>query len=109
MGFIRNCFIAGNSVGSPGTFAAIEFDLCASFVIEGNRFGYEPAHDGVSETTQGFAVRIGAQTHNLVCRSNHVAGVCPGGRAFVSLSKDGSQGNTIEHASGIASIEGSWN
>jgi hypothetical protein len=109
MGFIRNCFIAGNSTASPGAFPAIDLDLCASFVIEGNRFGYEEGHDGVSESTQGFAVRIGAQTNNLACRSNHVAGVCPGGLAFVSRATNGSQGNTIEHASGIASSEGRWN
>jgi hypothetical protein len=106
MGFIRNCFIAGNSVASPGVFAAIEFDRSAAFVIEGNRFGYEPDHDGIPEATQGFAVRIGAQANNVVCRCNHVGGVALGGTAFVSAA--GSQGNRIENSSGIASTSGSW-
>ncbi len=109
MGFIRNCFIAGNSIASAGAFAAIELDLCASFIIEGNRFGYEPAHDGVSETTQGFAVRIGSQANNVVCRCNHTGGVRPGGTAYVNHSSSEAQGNAIEHSSGIASTVGSWN
>jgi hypothetical protein len=108
MGFVRNCFIAGNGVASPGIFAAIELDLCAAFVIEGNRFGYETAHDDVPETTQGCAVRIGAQANNVVCRCNHVGGVCEGGTAFVNLSIDGSQRNIIENSSGIVSTLGSW-
>ena len=66
MGIIRNCFIAGNSVGSPGASAAIELDLCATFIIEANRFGYESAHDGITEATQGAAVRIGPQAHNVI-------------------------------------------
>jgi hypothetical protein len=108
MGFIRNCFIAGNSVGSAGTFAAVELDLCAAFVIEGNRFGYEAAHDGISETTQGFAVRLGAQANNVVCRSNHTGGIRAGGAAYVSHSSSGALGNTIEHSSGLGSTAGSW-
>jgi hypothetical protein len=108
MGFIRNCFTAGNSIGSPGVFAAIELNLCATFVIEGNRFGYEAAHDGRPEATQGYAVRIGAQANNVVCRCNHVGGIREGGTAFVSQSTAGKQGNTIENSSGIASTSGPW-
>jgi hypothetical protein len=108
MGFIRNCFIAGNSVASPGVFAAVELDLCATFVIEGNRFGYESAHDGTAETTQGYAVRIGTQANNVVCRCNHVGGIRAGGSAFVNQSTAGTQGSTIEHPSGNMSTLGSW-
>jgi hypothetical protein len=99
--------MAGNSVASPGGFAAIELDLCATFVIEGNRFGYEATHDGVPERTQGCAVQIGTQANNVVCRCNHVGGMREGGAAFVNHST-GTQGNTIEHSSGIASSVGSW-
>jgi len=108
MGFIRNCFVAGNSVASPGAFAAIELDLCATFVIEGNRFGYETAHDGVPETTQGYAVRIGAQSNNVVCRCNHVGGIREGGVAFVHQSTADTHGNIIENSSGVLSTVGSW-
>jgi hypothetical protein len=108
MGFVRNCFIAGNSVASPGIFAAVELDLCATFVIEGNRFGYEAAHDGVPETTQGYAVRLGAQAKHVVCRCNHVAGIREGGAAFVNQSTAEAQRNTIENSSGIVSTVGSW-
>lgn len=108
MGFIRNCFIAGNSVAAPGRFAAIELDGCAAFVVEGNRFGYEAAHDGVHETTQGPSVRIGARANNVVCRSNHTGGVRDGEIAFVSQSADPARGNVLEHQSGIASVAGAW-
>lgn len=108
MGFIRNCFIAGNSIATPGLFAAIELDRCATFIIEGNRFGYEAAHDGLPETTQGFAVRIGTQANNVVCRCNHTGGVRSGGTAFVNRSGAGAQGNTIANSSGNMSTAGSW-
>jgi hypothetical protein len=92
----------------PGTHAGIELDLCSAFVIEGNRFGYESGHDGVSESTQGFGIRIGAQANNVVCRCNHVGGVRPGGTAFVSHAPAGTQRNAIENSSGIVSTAGSW-
>lgn len=107
MGFIRNCFIAGNSTAEPGRFAAIELDQCAAFVIESNRFGYEPGHEGVSETTQGYAVRVGARSNNVVCRCNHTGGVRAGGVAYVSLAVS-AQGNTIQNSSGISSTRGNW-
>jgi hypothetical protein len=108
MGFIRNCFIAGNSTATPGVFAAIELDRCATFFIEGNRFGYEAAHDGIPETTQGFAIRIGTRANNVVCRCNHTAGVRAGGTAFVNRSGSAAQGNTIENSSGNTSSAGAW-
>ena len=108
MGSIRNCFVAGNSIELPGRFAAIELDVCAAFVIECNRFGYEAAHDGTSETTQGFAVRVGGQSNNVVCRCNHTGGVRPDGVAYVNLSATGAQGNTIQNSSGISSTKGPW-
>jgi len=108
MGFIRNCFIAGNSIAAPGAFPAIELDLCETFVIEGNRFGYEIAHDGISETTQGFSVRIGTQSNNVVCRCNHTGGVRSGGTAYVNHFEANSQGNAVEHSSGAISSQGFW-
>jgi hypothetical protein len=108
MGTIRNCFIAGNSVAAPGTFAAIELDVCAAFVIECNRFGYESAHDGIAETTQGASVRIGARANNVVCRCNHTGGIRDTGTAYVSRSPDASKGNSIDHASGTVSATGGW-
>jgi hypothetical protein len=108
MGFIRNCFIAGNSTSTPGVFAAIELDVCAAFVVEGNRFGYEPAHDGIPEATQGPAIRIGTQSNNVVCRCNHVGGVQGAAAAYVNLSADGSKGNAVEHSSGIVTNAGGW-
>jgi len=108
MGFIRNCFIAGNSAATPGVFAAIELDVCAAFIIEGNRFGYEPSHDGIPESTQGPAVRIGAQANNVVCRCNHVGAARNAATAFVNLSADASKGNIVEHSSGIATTAGGW-
>jgi hypothetical protein len=108
MGFVRNCFIAGNSSGFPGAFAGIELDLCAAFVIEGNRFGYEAGHDGRSETTQGFAVRVGEQANNVVCRCNHTGGTHAAGAAYINLSKSGAQGNTIQNSSGVSSTKGPW-
>lgn len=108
MGFIRNCFIAGNSSGFPGVFAGIELDLCATFIIEGNRFGYETAHDGRSETTQGFAVRVGAQSSNVVCRCNHTGGTHAAGVAYMNLSTSDAHGNTIQNSSGSSSMKGPW-
>jgi hypothetical protein len=108
MGFVRNCFLAGNSVATPGTFAAIELDRCATFVIEGNRFGFEAAHDGISESTQGFAVRIGAQANNVVCRCNHTGGVRSGGVAYVNRAAASTQGNTLANSSGDTSATGPW-
>src|SRR3984957_8560265 len=108
MGSIRNCFIAGNSIAAPGLFAGIELDRCASFVIEGNRFGYEPTHDGVAEATQGFAVRLGTQANNVACRCNHTGGVRAGGTAYVNRSGAGAQGNVIANSSGNSSATGSW-
>jgi hypothetical protein len=108
MGFIRNCVVAGNSVAAPGSFAGIELDLCATFVVEGNRFGYEVAHDGLPETTQGYSIRVGTQANNVVCRCNHTGGVLAGGAAYSNLSSGSSQGNIVEKASGLASTLGPW-
>jgi hypothetical protein len=108
MGFIRNCFIAGNGTATPGVFAAIELDVCAAFIIEGNRFGYEPSHDGILESTQGPAVRIGARANNVVCRCNHVGTARNAATAFVNSSADASKGNSVEHSSGIATTAGGW-
>jgi hypothetical protein len=108
MGFVRNCFIAGNSTGRPGVFAAIEIDLCAAFIIEGNRFGYENPHDGILESTQGPAIRIGTQAKHVVCRCNHIGGVHGEGSAYTNRSTDASKGNAIEHASGVATAAGAW-
>ncbi len=109
MGFIRNCFIAGNSTSKPGVFAAIELDVCAAFIVEGNRFGYEPSHDGIPESTQGPAIRIGTQSNNVVCRCNHVgATVREAAIAFVDLSTDASKGNIVEHSSGVVTSSGGW-
>lgn len=107
MGFIRNCFIAGNGVSAPGSFAAVELDLCTAFVIECNRFGYEVAHDGIDETSQGLAVRVGAQSNNVVCRCNHTGGV-RGAVAYVNLSATGAQGNTVQNSSGVSARRGFW-
>jgi hypothetical protein len=108
MGFIRGCFVAGNGTATPGSFAAIEIDNCVSFFIEGNRLGYEPSHDGVAETTQGFGVRLGANAHNVVCRGNYIAGAHAGGFAYYSFSTGDTQGNTIENPSGLITTRGSW-
>jgi len=108
MGFIRGCFIAGNGMATPGTFAAIELDQCASFFIEGNRLGYENAHDGVAETTQGFGVRLDANANNVICRGNTVGGVRAGGVAYYNFSTADAQGNTIENASGLTNTRGAW-
>lgn len=108
MGFVRNCFVAGNSTARPGVFAGIELDLCAAFIIEGNRFGYERSHDGVPETTQGPAVRIGTAARHVVCRCNHIGGLKGEGSAYTNRSADASNGNAIEHASGVASTAGAW-
>jgi hypothetical protein len=108
MGSIRNCFIAGNGTDGPGKFAGVELDLCAAFVIEGNRFGYEPGHDGTAEGTQGPAVRIGSQSNNVVCRGNHTGGIGGGGNAAFVSHTNSAQGNVIQHASGIAASSGPW-
>jgi hypothetical protein len=108
MGFVRNCFVAGNSIASPGAFAAIELNLCAGFVIEGNRFGYEALHDGIAETTMGFGIRLEAGAHNVVCRNNYMAGVRAGGFAYSNFSAADAQGNTIEHPSGLITTRGMW-
>jgi hypothetical protein len=108
MGEIRNCFIAGNSGEHAGRYAAIQLDNCAGFLIENNRIGYELAHDGVPETTQGNAIQLGALCTNVICRDNYVGGVHGEGVAYAHASNSGARGNLIQSAGGIATTRGSW-
>jgi hypothetical protein len=108
MGFIRGCFLAGNGAAAPGNFAAIEINQCAGFFIEGNRLGYEFAHDGVAETTQGYGVRLDDNVRNVVCRGNYVGGVREGGFAYFNVTASDARGNSIENAAGVTTTRGSW-
>jgi hypothetical protein len=108
MGFIRGCFIAGNGAATPGNFAAIQLDQSAGFIIEGNRLGYEPAHDGLAETTQGFGIRLDANARGVVCRCNYVGGVRQGGVAYYNFATTDAQGNTLQNAVGVTSSRGAW-
>jgi hypothetical protein len=110
MGVIRNCFIAGNGTAAPGTNPGILLTRCRSVLIENNRFGYEPGHDGRSETTQAAAVVVsGAETFGVRCVGNFVAGTAGDAPAY-SLWTAGTNGRgcTIEHAGGIVSQAGLW-
>jgi hypothetical protein len=108
MGEIRNCFIAGNGSERAGIFAAVQLDNCAGFLIENNRIGYEPGHDGVSERTQGNAVQLGAHCANVICRDNYVGGVYGAAVAYAHASNNGARGNLIQSPGGIATSHGSW-
>jgi len=108
MGEIRNCFIAGNSSARAGTYAAIQLNNCAGFLIENNRIGYELAHDGVPETTQGNAIQLGANCTNVICRDNYVGGVHGAAVAYSHANSNGARGNLIQTAGGIATTRGCW-
>jgi hypothetical protein len=108
MGEIRNCFIAGNGTLGAGQYPAILLDTCAGFVIEGNRIGYEPAHDGIVESSQGHAIQVGTHTNNVICRGNYVGGVHENCVAYCALATDDARGNIIESPGGIVTTRGSW-
>jgi hypothetical protein len=108
MGEIRNCFIAGNGGERAGAYPAIQLDNCAGFLIENNRIGFEPAHDGVPETTQGNAIQLGARATNVLCRDNYVGGVHGAAVAYAHAASDGARGNVIQSPGGIATSRGSW-
>jgi hypothetical protein len=108
MGEIRNCFIAGNSGERAGVYPAIQLDNCAGFLIENNRIGFEVAHDGMPETTQGNAIQLGAGCVNVICRDNYVGGIHGEGVAYAHASHSDARGNLIQSAGGIATTRGSW-
>lgn len=108
MGEIRNCFIAGNGGERAGMYPAIQLDNCAGFLIENNRIGFEVAHDGVSETTQGSAIQLGAHCRNVICRDNYVGGIHGEGVAYARAGSSDAQGNLIQSPGGIATTRGSW-
>jgi hypothetical protein len=110
MGTIRNCFIAGNSTATAAANAGIQLTRCRSVLIENNRFGYERAHDGRDETTQGCAVTVsGADTFGIRCVGNYVAGTAGAAPAYaMSVSGSNGRGCTIEHAGGLATRQGPW-
>jgi hypothetical protein len=108
MGEIRNCFIAGNSGERAGVYPAIQLDNCAGFLIENNRIGFEPAHDGVSETTQGNAIQLGARCRNVICRDNYVGGIHGEGVAYAHAGNSDARGNLIQTPGGISTTRGSW-
>jgi hypothetical protein len=98
----------GNGTQAAGQYPAILLDTCAGFVIEGNRIGYETAHDGIEESSQGHAIQLGTRSDNVICRSNYVGGVHEHCVAYCSLATDGARGNTIESPGGIVTTRGSW-
>lgn len=108
MGEIRNCFIAGNGRERAGMYPAIQLDNCAGFLIENNRIGFEVAHDGVSETTQGNAIQLGARCSNVICRDNYVGGLHGEGVAYAHARNSDARGNLIQTPGGIATTRGSW-
>src|SRR5258706_5837571 len=98
LGIVRNCFIAGNSTATAGKNPGIQLLRCRSVLIENNRFGYELAHDGREETTQGSAVSVsGVDTFSVRCVGNYVAGTAGAAPAYaMSVSGTNGRGCTIE-------------
>jgi hypothetical protein len=107
-GEIRNCFIAGNSRQRAGIFPAMALNNCAGFLIENNRIGYEPDHDGMAEMTQGNAVQIGAHCTNVICQNNYVAGIHGDSVAYYNVTRNDARGNRIQSPGGIVTSHGSW-
>ena len=110
IGLITNCFVAGNSTSSPGANPGITLARCRSVLIENCRFGFEPAHDGRLEATQGCAiVASGPDTFDIRCVGNYVAGTARNALAYVLLGAGpNGRGCSIEHAGGIATRQGLW-
>lgn len=99
-GTIKNCYIAGNSASSAGTFGGIQIKNFDGVTIENCRFGYETAHSFVQETTQGQAILISSTTAganaNMKIRGCRVGGSV-GGVGFANNSASINQGNTVEN------------
>ena len=108
LGEIRNCFLAGNSTQMAGAYPAIDLNTCAGFLIQDNRIGYEPAHDGQAESTQGNAIQLGARCSRVLCLGNYVGGVGAGAVAYFSSLHAQTNGNTIQLPGGSITTHGCW-
>jgi hypothetical protein len=102
---IKNNWLVGNN--TTGGAGAIQLTSCKGAVIEGNRFGYETAHDDVAETTQLAAVSIDTNSFNVHVRNNYVAAVTSG-QAFVAASGGTTRNNRLENNSGVQTASGAW-
>ena len=109
---IRNCYIAGNSTSSAGTYGGISVGAnYDSVLIENNRLNYEAAFHGTDETTQGCAVIVDiAGAANVVCKNNRVGVVVGGGNvAFFNLNNTPpSLGFYLEGNTGTTTYSGLW-
>lgn len=98
-GTIKNSKFAGNSVSSSGTYGGISIKNFDGVTVENCRFGYEPAQDFVSETTQAQGIFISSTTAganaNMRVRGCRFAGAV-GGVGVSNNSTTSNQGNIIE-------------
>lgn len=108
VGTIRNSFIAFNSVSNPGAFPGLEIGNSASIRVQGNRFNYETAHDGVDETTQGNAVQLAATATGVVCDSNYVGVLVGGTYAYSNVTTVAANGNTVLNPQGSITTHNAW-
>ena len=108
MGEVRNCFISGNSKKIVGASPGIDLDMCAGFLIQNNRIGFEKMHDGHDEPTQGNAIQLGSRCSRVLCIGNYVGGVSSGSVAYYAPSNSGALGNTIQLPGGIMTTHGPW-
>lgn len=99
-GVIRNCYLAGNSANTPGTFGGIQIKNFDGITIENCRFGYETAYSFIQEVTQAQAILISSTTAaantNMRVRGCRVAGAV-GNIGFANQSSTSNQGNIIEN------------
>jgi len=107
-GEVRNCFISGNSKEAVGVSPGIDLDMCAGFLIQNNRIGYEQMHDGRDEATQGNAIQLGSHCSRVLCIGNYVGGMSSGSVAYYAASNSDARGNTIQLPGGIITTHGSW-
>ena len=105
MGFVRNCFVAGNGRGreylrESNLIYAPDLSLKATGLATKPRMT-------AARINPGFCNSHRCESNNVVCRCNHTGGMRR--NSYVNLSAAGSHGNTVENASGISTRSGPWN
>lgn len=97
-GRFHECYVAGNSVSSAGTYGGVSIRDFDGLTFENCRFGFEAAFSFLDEATQGQAVFFSASTGclNALIRGCRVGGSV-GGNGFVNNSGSNNGGSRVEN------------
>lgn len=106
---IRNCYIAGGSNSSAGTFFAISANVNTdSILVENSRFGYEVGYAGFADASQAGAITLSGNATNVIMRGNRCAAPVGVGNASYHSFASVIGGCRIENASGDLTTHGNW-